>query len=196
MPHRFLDPGLRAHLLDQIRPKPGVALRRSGGILGMAAIWWLADPELRRLVFWHKGRHSSSILVGVLCVPVIVGPFLLHSFHVLLAARRGEERYRLRCSDALADLGGIADGEPVSDVGWPLLVFTIWQGNIAALVRTRYGLLAARATHGLAVAVLASGQSYLMAGLGSASLCMESQNDSGCDIPHNKNCPSRGVRRL
>ena len=45
----------------------------------------------------------------------------------------------------------------VTDVGWPLLVFTAWEGLICAWLRLRFGLIPAVITHGLAIALLTGG---------------------------------------
>ncbi|MFO7917345.1 MAG: CPBP family intramembrane glutamic endopeptidase [Anaerolineae bacterium] len=45
----------------------------------------------------------------------------------------------------------------VTDVGSPLLLFTLWEGAIAGLVGARYGIGPATVTHGGAVFLLASG---------------------------------------
>ncbi|MFO0968374.1 MAG: CPBP family glutamic-type intramembrane protease [Gemmataceae bacterium] len=45
----------------------------------------------------------------------------------------------------------------VTSVGYPLLVFTLWEGAIAGLVGARSGVLPATLTHGGAIFLLASG---------------------------------------
>jgi hypothetical protein len=45
----------------------------------------------------------------------------------------------------------------VTDVGWPILVFTLWEGIIAGVVGARFGILPATLTHGGAIFLLASG---------------------------------------
>ncbi len=45
----------------------------------------------------------------------------------------------------------------VTDVGIPLLVFTLWEGTIAGIIGVRYGLIPATLTHGGAVFLLSSG---------------------------------------
>ncbi len=45
----------------------------------------------------------------------------------------------------------------VTDMGWPLLVFTLWEGIIAGVVGARFGVASATLTHGMAVFLLASG---------------------------------------
>lgn len=46
----------------------------------------------------------------------------------------------------------------VTDVGVGLLVFALWEGCLAGLVRSRFGVVPAVLTHGLAVFLLASGR--------------------------------------
>jgi len=45
----------------------------------------------------------------------------------------------------------------VTEVGWPLLVFTLYEGVVAGLVRSRFGVLASTLGHGGAIFLLASG---------------------------------------
>ncbi|MDO5669987.1 MAG: CPBP family intramembrane metalloprotease [Corynebacterium sp.] len=45
----------------------------------------------------------------------------------------------------------------LTDVGWPLLAFTLWEGLICALLRWRVGLSAAVLAHGLAIFLLSAG---------------------------------------
>jgi membrane protease YdiL (CAAX protease family) len=45
----------------------------------------------------------------------------------------------------------------VTAIGYPLLVFTLWEGMIAGLVRAKSGLLPATLTHGGAIFLLSSG---------------------------------------
>ncbi|MFP4344410.1 MAG: CPBP family intramembrane glutamic endopeptidase [Anaerolineales bacterium] len=45
----------------------------------------------------------------------------------------------------------------VTDVGISILVFALWEGCLAGLVRSRFGLIPAVLTHGLAVFLLTSG---------------------------------------
>lgn len=45
----------------------------------------------------------------------------------------------------------------VTDIGWPLLAFTLYEGLICAFLRLRWGVLPAALAHGLAIFLLASG---------------------------------------
>jgi membrane protease YdiL (CAAX protease family) len=45
----------------------------------------------------------------------------------------------------------------VTAVGYPLLVFTLWEGTIAGVVGARSGVLPAALTHGGAIFMLSSG---------------------------------------
>ena len=45
----------------------------------------------------------------------------------------------------------------VSDIGYPLLVFTLWEGTIAGIVGARGGVIPATLTHGGAIFLLSSG---------------------------------------
>jgi hypothetical protein len=45
----------------------------------------------------------------------------------------------------------------VTQVGISILIFAVWEGCLAGLVRSRFGLIPAVLTHGLAVFLLTSG---------------------------------------
>ena len=45
----------------------------------------------------------------------------------------------------------------VTDVGWPLLAFTLWEGLICAFLRMHRGVIPAAIAHGLAIFLLSSG---------------------------------------
>lgn len=45
----------------------------------------------------------------------------------------------------------------MTDVGWPLLAFTLWEGLICAFLRLRWGVIPAAIAHGLAIFLLSSG---------------------------------------
>lgn len=45
----------------------------------------------------------------------------------------------------------------LTDVGWPLLAFTLWEGLICAFLRWRFGLTSAILAHGLAIFLLSAG---------------------------------------
>lgn len=45
----------------------------------------------------------------------------------------------------------------VTDLGWPILVFTLYEGLICAFVRIKYGIIGSTLTHGLTIFLLSSG---------------------------------------
>lgn len=45
----------------------------------------------------------------------------------------------------------------VTDIGLPILIFTLWEGIIAGLVGSRYGIIPATLTHGGAIFILSAG---------------------------------------
>ncbi|WP_070000972.1 CPBP family glutamic-type intramembrane protease [Cellulosilyticum sp. I15G10I2] len=45
----------------------------------------------------------------------------------------------------------------VTDIGLPILIFTLWEGIIAGLVGSRYGVIPATITHGGAIFILSAG---------------------------------------
>lgn len=54
-------------------------------------------------------------------------------------------------------MGHIFLASTVTDLGAPILLFTLYEGLICAFVRTKYGILASTITHGLTIFVLSSG---------------------------------------
>lgn len=57
---------------------------------------------------------------------------------------------RLRCMPCLL-------ATTVTDVGWPLLAFTLWEGLICAFLRLRWGVIPAANALGLAILLFSSG---------------------------------------
>ncbi|WP_277245231.1 CPBP family intramembrane glutamic endopeptidase [Micrococcus terreus] len=45
----------------------------------------------------------------------------------------------------------------VTGLGWPIVLFTLWEGLVCAVIALRHGVLGATVTHGVAIFVLASG---------------------------------------
>lgn len=45
----------------------------------------------------------------------------------------------------------------VTDIGFPILLFTLWEGVIAGLIGGKYGIIPAAITHGGAIFILSSG---------------------------------------
>lgn len=54
-------------------------------------------------------------------------------------------------------LGHIFLALTVTGIGYPLLVFALYEGIIAAMIRMKFGVIPAAITHGMAIFFLASG---------------------------------------
>ena len=70
-----------------------------------------------------------------------------------------ERMTRLRAglaSGVIFAFGHVFLATTVTDVGYPLLLFTLWEGCVAGLVAARYGVSASTITHGGAIFLLAS----------------------------------------
>jgi membrane protease YdiL (CAAX protease family) len=57
--------------------------------LVMAAAVWLADSELRSLVFWHRGHPVRSAIAGLIATALITAPWLAQYLFIPLEARGG-----------------------------------------------------------------------------------------------------------
>lgn len=74
-----------------------------------------------------------------------------------------EKKYKINIykagliSGVLFSFGHIFLAYNITNVGLPILIFALWEGSIAGLVRARYGIVPAVFTHGLAVFILSSG---------------------------------------
>lgn len=60
-------------------------------------------------------------------------------------------------SGALFSFGHIFLAFNVTTVGLPILIFAFWEGSIAGIVRSKFGVIPATLTHGLAICILTSG---------------------------------------
>lgn len=60
-------------------------------------------------------------------------------------------------SGAFFGFGHLFLAYTVTDVGLPIIIFATWEGCIAGLVRSRWGVIPATLTHGLAVFIMAGG---------------------------------------
>mgnify|MGYP001201189527 CR=1 FL=1 len=60
-------------------------------------------------------------------------------------------------SGLLFAAGHIFLAATVTDLGFPILIFTLYEGFVCAMVRMKYGVVAATLTHGVTIFALASG---------------------------------------
>lgn len=140
------------------RPSPTVI---GFGIAGAAVA---AAPVLLLSQWWPLVERGGAVLLTSL--PAILlfclcGNLLEEVlFRGFLQGRLDQLTTRLRAavlSGLLFAVCHIFLATTVTDVGWPLLVFTAWEGLICAWLRLRFGLIPAVMAHGLAIASLTSG---------------------------------------
>ncbi|GAB3700911.1 CPBP family intramembrane glutamic endopeptidase [Corynebacterium nasicanis] len=153
----LLDAPLRTLLPYGRPPLVSVPLGVLGGVLAAA-------PVLAFSLGTPLAERGGDVAVGVL-------PFLLF---MCLAGNFGEEVFfrgylqgrlmqltsGLRAALISAVLFAACHSFlalNLTDVGWPLLAFTLWEGLICALLRWRVGLSAAVLAHGLAIFLLSAG---------------------------------------
>jgi membrane protease YdiL (CAAX protease family) len=144
-----------------------VPFRRSpvkGVPVGIAGALVVAAPFL---LFYSSvpiaargGVVSSGLLIPIL-VFALLGNFLEEAlfrgyFQGYMEKHTGAFR-AAALSAMMFCLGHIFLASTVTDIGLPLLLFTLWEGMIAALVQMRYGLIPATAAHGGAIFLIASG---------------------------------------
>lgn len=152
-----LAPDLR-RLVRWGRPDPVTILLGIGGGLAVAA------PALLLAVWTPVGQRGGAVAVGLL--PVL----LLFT----LAGNLAEEvLFRGFLQGRLAQLVSVTRAAllsavlfagchiflsaTVTDVGWLLLLFTLYEGLICAFLRAHRGVLPAALAHGLGIFLLASG---------------------------------------
>jgi membrane protease YdiL (CAAX protease family) len=158
--------------------KPGLPLPRAlasgvAGALVIAAPVWLSTAIRWAGVLVLSHTDGADSTAGPCAVPAVRLPALLifalvgNSYEELLF--RGmlqgylEEaehvsRPRAAALSALAFAAGhVFLATTVTDIGWPLLAFTLYEGYVCALLRNRSGLAAAALAHGGGIFMLASG---------------------------------------
>lgn len=143
-------------------------------------------PELWRLTVLFKGRRLEGVAVGVLAGCLIGVPLRLYQGIELAAAswlgamvvlayganaleevlfRGFLQGYLEQHMSALraAMMSGVAFAAchtflalSVTQLGWPILAFTLIEGLVCALVRMRYGVVASTLTHGTAIVLIAA----------------------------------------
>ncbi|MEJ8280650.1 CPBP family intramembrane glutamic endopeptidase [Pseudonocardia spirodelae] len=122
-------------LLAALRPVPP-ELR--GGAVAVTSL-----PALAVLVF--GGNLLEEVLFRGLLQGHLTGPLGLGAVRAVLA------------SGLLFAAGHVFLATTVTDLGWPVLAFTLAEGVLCAAVRHRHGVLASTVTHGTVILALASG---------------------------------------
>lgn len=95
-------------------------------------------------------------LCGNLLEEVLFRGFLQSHLEDESPGRTGRWRAAL-LSGLLFAAGHLFLAYTVTDVGWPLVAFTLFEGLVCALVAMRFGVLGSTVAHGGAIFVLASG---------------------------------------
>lgn len=153
----YRSPDLRALVTwGRVRPST-IALGIVGGVLAAA-------PALLLYTLWpvddRGGAVAASVmpallwfaLAGNLAEEVLFRGFLqgyLERFVSVVRAALISAVMFAACHIFLATT--------VTNLGWSLLLFTLYEGLICAFLRARYGLIPAAIAHGLAIFLLASG---------------------------------------
>lgn len=135
-----------------------------GLLLGVIACFIVVAPFpflYQRLdVSIRGGSVDSSLLLPIL-IFAIFGNFLEEGiFRGYVLGVLKEQKSRLVAgvySGIVFALCHTFLATTVTNIGYPLLIFTLWEGIIAGLVGARYGLIPATLTHGGAIFFLSSG---------------------------------------
>ena len=150
-----------ARLRDLIhwgRPGPGsVGLGILGGTLAAA-------PVLVMVSCWPLSERGGAVSIGILPALLffaLAGNLLEEVLFRGLLQRRLERAVgRIRAVALSAVLFAACHSllaASVTDVGWPLLAFTLYEGAICALLAMRFGVVSSTLAHGLAIFLLAAG---------------------------------------
>lgn len=91
-------------------------------------------------------------LFGNFMEEVLFGGYIQGYFETLVRPWRAAV-----ISGLLFSAGHIFLATTVTDLGWPILLFTLYEGMVCAFIRKDHGIFAASLTHGLSIFVLASG---------------------------------------
>ncbi|MEV4224040.1 CPBP family glutamic-type intramembrane protease [Nonomuraea sp. NPDC049725] len=152
-----LDAGLRS-LVRWGRFGPGtVVWGAGGGVLAAAPVLLLS---LTTPLDGRGGAVAVALLpvlllfslAGNLAEEVLFRGFLQGRFEQRLDATRAALLSALLFAACHAFLAST-----VTDAGWPLLAFTLYEGLICAFLRVRHGVTAAALAHGIAIFLLAAG---------------------------------------
>lgn len=108
-----------------------------------------------------RGGMVAAGLIAPIAVMAFAGNFLEETlfrgfFQGIMETHTGSVRAAL-ASGVMFAAGHVFLAVTLTSIGWPILIFTLYEGTVAALVRMRFGLAAATLTHGGAIFLLASG---------------------------------------
>jgi len=131
------------------------------GLLGAA---FIVFPFL--LIYqWTPIEARGGMVPSNLIVPIFITALLGNLYEEVLfrgyfqgyMEKQVGELKAMLLSGVLFALGHIFLASTVTDIGWLLLLFVLYEGLIAAFVRMKVGVIGATLAHGLAIFTLASG---------------------------------------
>lgn len=135
-----------------------------GGLLGLAAALVVVAPLFvvyRTVPIAERGGQVAASLLLPLAVFALLGNlFEEWLFRGYVLGYLAERRSRLSAgivSGIVFAFCHVFLATTVTDVGLPLLIFTLWEGVLAGLIGAKFGVIPATVTHGGAVFLLASG---------------------------------------
>ena len=131
------------------------------GIVGAAIVVLPLALIYRGTDVHFRGGNGPQMPVLATLVFALLGNLLeelLFRGYVLGYLAQQMTRVRAGLASALIfALGHTFLATTVTNAGYPLLLFTLWEGAIAGLVAARHGVIASTITHGGAIFLLASG---------------------------------------
>lgn len=135
-----------------------------GGVFGICGAFVVVAPLFLAYSVQPMSIRGGAV-AGELVFPILVfallGNFMeegLFRGYVLGILRDGRSDLHAGVLSGLVfSLCHVPLAITVSDAGWPLLLFTLWEGAIAGIVGAKHGVIPATLTHGGAIFLLSSG---------------------------------------
>lgn len=138
-----------------------------GSLLGVAGAIVVVLP----LVMYHsaavplaeRGGAVDSYLLPFVLMIALLGNlfeevlFRGYTYDYLTSDEKMSPLKAAVLSGLLFSFGHIFLAFNVSTVGLPILIFAFWEGSIAGIVRSKFGVIPATLTHGLAIFIITSG---------------------------------------
>lgn len=165
---RWVGPQATESAGELVEPSIGPPLLATGASLGMGVIGALVTAGPLLLIYTgvpielRGGAVAAGLLPGI-AVVALLGNFyeevLFRGFlQDYVQEELGIAPLRAAITSGIAFAAGHAFlASTVTDAGAALLLFTLYEGVIAGLLRMRWGLLAAVVSHGGAILLLAGG---------------------------------------
>lgn len=137
-----------------------------GILLGLGCAFLVVAPVYALYLFTDIGTRGGPVLsirLPFIFIVAILGNLyeevLFRGYlQGYLEKKMGFKAFQAAVVSGLAfACGHVFLATSVSDIGWPLLAFALWEGIIAGLVKMKSGVIASTLMHGGAVFILASG---------------------------------------